>query len=262
MAETNSLDTILAGKSGEVKEVKPEVKVEAEAPAEQQPQPEAEQLGEQGDHQKMVPHEALHAEKQKVKRYTEQVASFEQTLRDRDASWERRFNQLLERITPQNQQQPQPVDWFQDPDAALRQGLSQAVTPLEQKFSTLETQIVRLSAIQQHGAEKVLAFENYVKEALARQDPEMVALSAQMRASQDPMSVGLEWFEKRTFDPAAEREKIKAELLKELNVQPQQQQQTPPPAVMPSNLAGARNVGTRSGPQWAGPPPLQDIFKR
>jgi len=30
----------------------------------------------------------------------------------------------------------------------------------------------------------------------------------------------------------------------------------------PSNLAGARNVGTRRGPEWSGPTPLADIFDR
>jgi hypothetical protein len=32
--------------------------------------------------------------------------------------------------------------------------------------------------------------------------------------------------------------------------------------VMPSNIAGARNVGSRTGPAWSGPPSLQDIFAR
>ena len=32
--------------------------------------------------------------------------------------------------------------------------------------------------------------------------------------------------------------------------------------VAPSNLAGARNVGTRSGPAWSGPASLNDIFDR
>ena len=32
--------------------------------------------------------------------------------------------------------------------------------------------------------------------------------------------------------------------------------------VTPSNLAGARNVGARRGPDWSGPASLQDIFDR
>lgn len=263
MAE--SLDTILSKREPAPAQETPTVEKEvaqetppAQAAPESSETPEA--TGEQtpSGGQKMVPHEALHAEKQKVKRYTEQVASFEKTLADRDAAWERRFGQLLERITPQQQPQQQPIDWFQDPDGALKQNLERAVSPLEQKFSSLETSIMRLSAVQQHGAEKVTAFEKYVQEAINRGDPEMAALSAQMRASPDPMGVGLQWFEKRTFDPEAERQRIRAEI--EAELKPQQPQT--PAAVMPSNLAGARNVGSRSGPAWAGPTPMADIFKR
>lgn len=259
MAE--SLDNILSGREPVAEQEAPttvETKTE-QTPAETPETPDTDQTGEQQG-QKMVPHEALHAEKQKVKRYTEQVASFENTIKARDEAMERRFNQLLERMTPQQQAQ-QPVDWFADPDAAFKQNLGQAITPLESKFSKLESQIMRMSAVQSHGAEKVQAFEAYVGEALQRNDPEMATLSAQMRAAPDPMAVGLQWFEKRTFDPEKERERIRAELLKEIQPQTPQTPQTPN-GVMPSNLAGARNVGTRAGPAWSGPTPLADIFKR
>ena len=32
--------------------------------------------------------------------------------------------------------------------------------------------------------------------------------------------------------------------------------------MLPTNLAGARNAGTRGGPAYGGPQPLQDIFNR
>ncbi|WP_375308677.1 hypothetical protein WI560_15445 [Bradyrhizobium sp. A11] len=41
-----------------------------------------------------------------------------------------------------------------------------------------------------------------------------------------------------------------------------QPQRQPSPQVFPSNFANVRNVGVRNGPAWAGPAPLQDIFKR
>ena len=44
-----------------------------------------------------------------------------------------------------------------------------------------------------------------------------------------------------------------------LSDQAQPQQRS---AVMPSNFAGARSVGRRTGPAWAGPTPLNDIFNR
>jgi hypothetical protein len=84
-------------------------------------------------------------------------------------------------------------------------------------------------------------------------------LSAQMRASPDPVGTGLKWFEQRTFDPAAERERLKAELLAEMQGGQQQQPAKPAP-VMPSNFADVRNAGTRNGSGWSGPPSIGDVL--
>lgn len=257
------LDNILSGRSeaapatDQVEEQVTQVQAEDESQQQEQTEAPGEQ-GEQPHGQKMVPHEALHAEKQKVKRYTEQIASFEQTIKERDAAWERRFGEMLEKLAPKQEPQQKP-DWFENPDAALEARLGQTISPLAHQVSTLQTQILRMSAEQAFGPEKVQAFEAYVAEAMSRGDPEMATLGAQMRASADPMKTGLEWFEKRTFDPAKERERIKSEILAELQ---QQGGQQPQRAVLPSNLAGVRNVGARSGPAWSGPSPLQDIFDR
>ena len=55
-----------------------------------------------------------------------------------------------------------------------------------------------------------------------------------------------------------------AQILSQLGLwQPQNPRQTPQPQqVMPSNFASARSVNGRSGPAFAGPTPLNDIFKR
>lgn len=263
---TDSLENILARKTEEpvgrqeettqetaqqeITEALPEASAETTT---QETAPEGDSAGQT----KMVPHEALHAEKQKVKRYTEQVASFEQTLKERDQAWERRFNQMLEKLGPKPEQAPQ-ADWYADPQAAFQQGLSQAVSPIEQKLANFEFQIMRMSAEQRYGADKIREFEAFAEEAAKRGDPEIQALAVEMRSSSDPIGVGLKWYEKKTFDPDAERERIKTQLLEEMKSQQTQQ----PSSVMPSNLSGVRNVGSRSGPQWGGPPTLDDIFKR
>lgn len=83
--------------------------------------------------------------------------------------------------------------------------------------------------------------------------------------SRHPYGTLVEWHKKREAaqeigdDPAAYRERLKAELLAEMQSAPAASAPTP---VMPSNLAGARNVGSRSGPAWSGPQPLNDIFDR
>src|SRR5688572_19971918 len=85
-----------------------------------------------GGGQGMVPHAALHAEKQKVKRYTEQVASFERELSEQ----RRMVAAMLE--AQQRQQQPQqpPPDWYQDPNGAaahvMQAQLQARVDPFQQ----------------------------------------------------------------------------------------------------------------------------------
>ena len=57
--------------------------------------------------------------------------------------------------------------------------------------------------------------------------------------------------------------KVEAEILAKHGITQGEQQAAPAArAVMPSNLAGARNVSARSGPAWSGPAPISDIFNR
>ncbi len=257
----SDLETILSGGGEAVPEtpvVEEAVTQVAEGEGQQEQTAEAEQPeGQETTNSKMVPHEALHAEKQKVKRYTEEVADF----RKSNESLQRQVAELLQRIPVPQQQQEQEADFYADPDAAVQQRLGKALDPLANTVSSIQTQLVRLAAVQTHGPEKVSAFEKYVEEAMAKGDPEMAALGAQMRASPDPMKTGLDWLEKRTFDPEKERERIKAELLAELNPAQQEEAAQPRTApVMPSNFTGVRNAGSRSGPTWSGPPSLNDIF--
>lgn len=207
--------------------------------------------------QKMVPHEALHAEKQKVKRYTEEVADF----RKSNEALQRQVAELLQRI-PVSQQtnQEESVDWFSDPEVAFRQRGAQMLNPVVSELHQVRSQLMQMQAEKVFG-EKYADFMSYVREASSRGDPEVAALDALMSNSPNPYAVAKEWFERKSFDPNAERERIKAEILSELKSQPETQVQQPAP-VMPSNLAGARNVGNRSGPSWSGPPNISDIFKR
>lgn len=74
-------------------------------------------------------------------------------------------------------------------------------------------------------------------------------LAKAMQSSQDPIRVAAEFFSQAAmWSPSPQQQ--------------QQQQRAPMPQVFPSNLAGARNVGSRSGPAWSGPTPIKDIFDR
>lgn len=260
------LDSILSGKGAAA----PTPEAVAEPNTEQQtPQveseaqgAEAEGNGEQGGRQKMVPQEALHAEKQKVKRYTEQVAEFDRKLVEQNATWERRLEQIIGAIAPQpkpQEQQQAPAFW-EDPNAFV----TSALTPVQQQIKQQQEAFSLTLAEEKHGAETVANAFNALKAAM-QTNPAAAGEYQAIMQSRHPYGALVDWHKKHEAaqeigsDPAAYREKLKAEILAEM------QAATPAPAptpVMPSNLAGARNVGSRSGPAWSGPQPLNDIFDR
>lgn len=258
------LDSILSGKGAAASE--PETVTEEtpavveQAQAEQvTEQPEAEGQ-EQG--QKMVPHEALHAEKQKVKRYTEQVAEFEKKMTEREAAWEKRFEQLLGAVKPQQPavEEPKALEpWDEGYSDFIRK-------PIEQQISQQREQVSQLLAVEKHGHEVVGA----AWDALLKH-PNNKAIAAELMQSVHPWGSVVEWHKgeqerAELANPEAYKAKIRAEIEAEIRAEIQggnQQQQTQQPAqVMPSNLADARNVGSRSGPAWSGPASLNDIFDR
>lgn len=256
------LDSILSGASAAApapEGVKEPVTVETPETVTQE---ETAQTGGEGEPQgqKMVPHEALHAEKQKVKRYTEQVADFDKRLAEQNTAWERRFEQLLETVKPK-EAAPAAPDFWENPDAYL----SGKLAPVQQQIETQRDQFSRMLAETAHGADAVGAA--YAAFDSSPPSPEKAAQYAAIKQAANPYSALVEWHKRAQAqaeigsDPAAYREKLKAELLAEL-----QGGNAPAPAsaapVMPSNFAAARNVGNRGGPAWSGPQPLSDIFKR
>jgi hypothetical protein len=254
MAVTDTLDNILSGKQEAAPAEERPVETQAEQPQETV-ETQAEERAE-SDRQKMVPHEALHAEKQKVKRYTEEVAEFRRS----NENLQKQVAELLQRVPVPQKEQQQPIEWFENPGGAFDQNFQQSInpilSPIAQTVQTLQSELAQMRAERVFG-DKFGEFMEYLK--ANANDPDVVALSAAMDRAPNPYAYAKEWFEKKTFNPESERERIREELLKEL--QEQQPPQTPP-AVMPSNLAAARNVGTRSGPQWSGPPPIGEILKQ
>lgn len=266
-----TLDNILSGKGAAASEPeKKEPTQGAQTEVAEKPVTEVtEQLDKEGEQGK-VPIDALHAERQKVKRYTEQVADFERKLKDQDAAWERRFSQLLETVKPKAQpQEVAPIDWYQDPEASFRQRGEELINPVIGQIQTLQSELAQMRAERVFG-DKYQDFISLVTEATRNGDPEVRVLAAMMDASPRPYQVAKEWFERRTFDPAAKEAeieaKVEARLMEKFGIKPdaKPQQQQPPvqTPVMPTALEAARNTGSRSGPAWAGPTPLGDIFKR
>jgi len=205
------------------------------------------------------------------KRYTEQVADFERKLEEREKAWEKRFETLVQTLAPrQPQQQPQQADVpdvFADPQGYTAH-INQTV---EQRLAQQRLDLdLRLTAAT-HKEDFPKAWEAFMGSVGTGQN---AALYHQVMNSSSPGEAIVDWFKREQLvrevgsDPASFRERLRAEILAELQGQsphaapPPNGQAAMPHAVMPSNLADARNAGVRHGPAWAGPPPLKDIFHK
>jgi hypothetical protein len=261
-----SLDSILSGRDA-ASGNSPPVEEQQVAPAaegeSQQQQTEGEAEGGEQQGQRMVPHEALHAEKQKVKRYTEEVSEFRRS----NEALQRQVAELLQRVPVPKQEEKQRPDFFEDPAAATQH----TVQPQFDHISQTLLANAQLIAGIKYGDDKVAEAEQAFIQAMQSQklDP---ADYQKVVSSPNRYAAAVQWHQRQQAqaeigdDPAAFRAKVEAELREKIlaemqgGQQGQQAQQAAP--VMPSNLASVRNVGARSGPAWGGPSPIQDIFAR
>lgn len=259
----DTLDNILSG-GGDVPEtiVKEQVTQVAEGEG-QQEQPEAQGEGEAG--QRTVPHEALHAEKQKVKRYTEEVSD----LRKSNEALQRQMTEVLQRIPVPKQEPAAKPDWFENPELATQTAVQSTVSPQFAQINQQLLAIARDNAETRFTPEVVNTAEQEFIKALQSKtlDP---ADYQKVVSSPNRYAAAVQWHKRQLAqaeigdDPAAFKARLEAEILAKHGLTaegaaaevPAQQK----PAVMPSDFAGARNVGSRSGPAWSGPPSLQDIF--
>lgn len=269
------LDSILSGESASAPEPARETapSPQPETQSEQQPNAESDPSSHddpQPDERGTVPIAALQAERQKAKRYTEQVAEFQQQIREQREQFEQRFAQLQSALQPrqaQPEQPPAPEIW-DDPNAFVQQNVAQALEPHLKQFTQALDANSRLLAIQTHTPETVEAAVKAFNEGAASRSVSPEEYHA-IRNAPNRYVAAVEWH-KRTQalreignDPDGYRAKLEAEILAKHGLSPEAQ----PPAgtaapapVMPSNFAAARNVGNRSGPAWSGPATLDDIF--
>lgn len=274
------LDSILSGESASAPEPARETapSPQPETQSEQQPNAESDPSSHddpQPDERGTVPIAALQAERQKAKRYTEQVAEFQQKLEQQNAQWEQRFRDL-QGFMQQPRQAPQPAETPRDPIDLLlekpldfvQQNVAQALEPHLKQFTQALDANSRYVAIQAHTPEAVDAAVEAFNEGAASRSVSPEEYHA-IRNAPNRYVAAVEWH-KRTQalreignDPDGYRAKLEAEILAKHGLSPEAQ----PPAgtaapapVMPSNFAAARNVGNRSGPAWSGPASLDDIF--
>lgn len=268
------LDSILSGQGAAASETPETVTTEAatttatEATQENQQQTGAE--GEQG--QRMVPHEALHAEKQKVKRYTEEVADLRTTISQQGEAFNRQFSQLMEAMKPKPTEAEKPKkDIWDDPDEFVQSGVQAVLTPFQTEMQKTLLGIAKDAAVGRYDEATVDAAEQAFMQAIRAGTVDQSDYE-KVRTAPNRYSAAVAWHKRSQAqaeigDPVAFKEKLRAEILAELQAGNGQQQQQAQPGtaaatVMPTDLAGTRNVGARSGPAWSGPASLNDIFDR
>jgi hypothetical protein len=147
----------------------------------------------------------------------------------------------------------------------ILQQLSQTVDQRFEQFSQRQ-------AVKEYGHEAVAAAEQWLRSRVGT-DPTVVADYQRIMSSGHPYAELVETYKASQAlkeignDPAAYRERLRAEILEEIRSSgghppaAPQLQAAAPPAVMPTNFADVRNSGGRTGSVWQGPTPLKDIFK-
>jgi len=267
----SSLESILSGEREPAPVSEATTTTAKPETAQEQPQGQPEPSSEtepQADETGKVPLAALHAERSKVKRYTEQVAEFQTKLEQQNAQWEQRFSQMMSAVAPkQAQPEPAPVpEIWEDPNAFVRSQAAEVVSPLQQQMKAMARQVADIQFQPDVVAKAVDAFDNAVRTSSI--DPE---IHRRIMAAPNPYAAAVQWHQHTSTmseigaDPAAWRAQkeaeIRAQVMAEIQGGAAPAGNTPAP-VMPSNFATARNVGTRAGPAWGGPTPIEDIFKR
>lgn len=140
-----------------------------------------------------------------------------QDLDGRLQTYERQMAELRQ----QSQPKPEPVDFFTDPNAALKQQLS----PFEQQIQSMQSEFnlraSRAEAIAEHGKASVLEMEQAVEKAMRERHPEMATLAVQLRQSKDPVGDAMNWYRRDKLlketggDLSTYRTKLQDDLLKD-----------------------------------------------
>jgi len=152
---------------------------------------------------------------------TEPVAAAQAPAADKDAhvpSWrlrevneareaaERRatdaFNRLSEmeqqlaQLRQQNTPKAEPVDFFQDPNAAFKQNVAPLESQIQQLGAGLGLKVSRALAMVEHGKDAVAEMEKAIGEAMTARHPGIPQLRAQMQGSDDPVGLAMQWYQR------------------------------------------------------------------
>lgn len=157
-------------------------------------------------------------------------------LREAREAAERRASDLERRLLalqPKPEATPKP-DLFEKPDEFVRSNVQEALSPIEQKFSSFIETVSRRDAIREHGDERVTEAYRALDKAANSGDPQALAVVNEVKQSMDPYGDIVRWygerepslnpqaFFQRQLEVALKDEKFKGELLSKLQPAPQE----------------------------------------
>lgn len=187
------------------------------APKEAKPETVVEQQPEPAQAQAPVADKEAHVPSWRLREVNEAREAAER----RAAQFESEMAQLRRLLQEQQKPKEEPVDFFQDPQAALKQHIS----PIESQFQTLAQNLTlrasKAEAIAVHGREKVAEMEAAIGKAMQERHPDIGILRTQMQNSDDPVGVAMQWHQRESLiretggDIAAFKSKMSEELLKD-----------------------------------------------
>jgi hypothetical protein len=137
-----------------------------------------------------------HVPSWRLRQETEERRAFEQRWQEearQRAILQQQFADAQRRIEQLQQPKQDPVDFYADPEAAFKQRLN----PLEERQARFEQSmrltVSRAMAIATHGAQAVSEMDQALEKASRENHPDLPALTAQLRASDDPVGVAIQW---------------------------------------------------------------------
>jgi hypothetical protein len=216
-----------------------------ETPVEQ-PKPETEQPAQQTEQDGPIPSwrlREMREERDAARKQAEQAAQDGLTLRQQMQALQRQLEQI-------QKPKPEPVDFFQNPDEAMNQRIAPVQSEIEAFKNDLRLEMSRELAVIKHGDALVTEVENAVAKAMAANHPDIPLLSAQMRASKNPVAVAIQWHQRNGL-----LEKTGGNL--EAYVQKQLDEKLKDPAFLAKAVEAARTqAGTRPSTVVQIPPSL------
>jgi hypothetical protein len=241
---------------------------EQEASQTQQPQAQQQQNEQDKPPPGFIPQQAFDA----------RLAKAEEKFNERYSALEGQYQQVMRQMQQFQQRPAQPAappapppDFFENPDAAFEARLQKAITPITQSQGQIVENFSRMMAADKFGEEIVNGAMNDLQQRVNQNPQGMHATYLRIMNSPHPYGELVRWHKEQSAlktygdDPeawrSAERERMKAELLAEMQGGGQQQQPAQQQAqAMPSSFAGARNNGPRAAVAFSGPKPLSEIM--